>query len=90
MMIPNSTIASFILLVFGVSAAFIMMLLPALYELKKPRDAGPRIIMDEPIILQHRMIEATLGANIEEDFRLGQPSLNGILDIIGALTNLEA
>lgn len=89
-MIPNPTLTTFILLIFGVSTSVLLMLLPAFYELKKPKDAGPRRFMKGTLILQPKMVKTMLIANMEEDYRLGQQPLHKILDIIAVLPNLEA
>ena len=68
------------------------MFLPALLELKKPRDAGRRIIMDDVIIAQRfRAREIFPLANIEkEKFGLDQTIVKRITDIVSFLPNLEA
>jgi hypothetical protein len=38
------------MLFFGVLAFIIFMLLPAMIELKKPKDPGPRIIIDHKVL----------------------------------------
>jgi len=88
-MIPNPTLTTFILLIFGVFASILLTLLPAFYELKKPKDAGPRRFMNEPPILHSRMVKTMLITNMEEDYRLSKPHLNKILDVIAVLPNLE-
>jgi hypothetical protein len=66
------------------------MLLPAFYELKKPKDAGPRRFMNEMPILTPKIAKTMLIANMEEDYRFGQQPLHKMLDIISVLPNLEA
>jgi hypothetical protein len=88
-MIPNPTPTTFILLILGVSISIFIMLLPAFFELKKPKDAGPRKIVNAPYIMQPRMGENVLMANLEEDYRFSQLLLKKILDVIAALPNLE-
>ncbi|NWG10384.1 hypothetical protein HXY33_01325 [Candidatus Bathyarchaeota archaeon] len=89
-MIPNPTMTVFTLLIFGVSASILLMLLPAFYELKKPKDAGPRRFTNETLLLQPKMAKIMLITNMEEDCRLSKPPLNKILDIVAVLPNLEA
>lgn len=89
-MIPNPTLTTFILLVLGVAASVILMLLPAFYEIKKPKDAGPRSFMNEIYVLQAKMVKTMLIVNMEEDSKLSQPPIHKILDIIAVLPNLEA
>jgi hypothetical protein len=91
-MIPNLNPTTLMMLIFGVSTFIFIMFLPALLELKKPRDAGPRIIMDDVIIAQRfRAREIIPLANIEkEKFGLDQTIVKRITDIVSFLPNLEA
>jgi len=90
-MIPNPNPTMVITLLFGVSVLVFIMLLPALLELKRPRDSGPRTIMDDAPIIQHlktrRMIP--LESIEEEKFRLDQTILKKIADVIAVLPTLE-
>jgi len=43
-MVPASALTSTVMLFFGVITFIIIMLLPALMELKKPKDAGPKML----------------------------------------------
>jgi len=91
-MIPNLNPPTLMMLIFGVSTFIFIMFLPALLELKKPRDAGRRIIMDDVIIAQRfRAREIFPLANIEkEKFGLNQTIVKRITDIVSFLPNLEA
>jgi hypothetical protein len=91
-MIPNLNPTTLMMLIFGVSTFILIMFLPALLELKKPRDAGPRIIMDDVIIAQRfRAREIFPLANIEkEKFGLDQTIVKRITDIVSFLPSLEA
>jgi hypothetical protein len=91
-MIPNPTPTTVVTLLFGVSVCIFIMLLPALLELKKPKDAGPRIIMDDVTINQHsQMREMIPLASIEEEkFRLDQTLVKKIAEVIAFLPNLDA
>jgi hypothetical protein len=51
-MIPTSALISIIPLFIAVLTFIIVMLLPALIELKKPKDAGPRIMLEDALYLQ--------------------------------------
>jgi len=68
------------------------MLLPALFELKRPKDAGPRIIMDDVIIMQYLSKRRILPLQSIEEEKLGldQAIIKKITDIIAFLQNLEA
>ncbi|MBE0519632.1 hypothetical protein IBX35_01125 [Candidatus Bathyarchaeota archaeon] len=84
-MIPNPTPTTFIMLVFGVSTFIFIMLLPAFLELKKPKDAGPRTIMNNIIAIPQL-------PTIMEDEKivLDQALRQKIANIIAFLPNLEA
>ncbi|MEM3458602.1 MAG: hypothetical protein QXN36_03120 [Candidatus Bathyarchaeia archaeon] len=91
-MILNQTSTTFILLVSGVITFIIIMLLPALFELIKPKDAGPRIIMDDVIIMQYLPKKKLLPLQSIEEEKLGldHAILKKITEIIAILPNLEA
>jgi hypothetical protein len=91
-MIPNPTPTTVAILLFGVSVCIFVMLLPALLELKKPKDAGPRRIMDDITINQHSQRRGMIPlASIEEEkFRLDQTLVKKIAEVIAFLPNLEA
>ena len=91
-MIPNLNPTTLMMSIFGVSTFIFIMFLPALLELKKPRDAEPRITMDDVIIAQRfRAREIIPLANIEkEKFGLDQTIVKRITDIVSFLPNLEA
>ena len=61
------------------------MLLPAFLELKKPRDAGPRIIMDNIIVIPQLQTIVE-----EEKFVLDHALFRKIAEILAVLPNLEA
>jgi len=82
-------ITTFILLIIGVSTFIFIMLLPALFELKRPKDAGPRMIMEYPLFTQPELGRVSM-ANVEEEQRLDQKLVEKIADIIAVLPNLEA
>jgi hypothetical protein len=89
-MIPNPTSTEFILLILGVLTSVAIMFLPALYELKNPRDAGPRRIMNDTNVLSPEIVKTMLMTNMEEDYNMSQTVIHKILDIIAILPNLEA
>jgi|YelNatPaOPRAMG01_1025707.scaffolds.fasta_scaffold18544_6 hypothetical protein len=91
-MILISTPTTLILLFFGVITFIVIMLLPALFELKRPKDAGPRIIMDDVIIMQYLSKRRILPLQSIEEEKLGldQAIIKKITDIIAFLPNLEA
>ena len=83
--IPTSTIA---LLLLGTPLLLLIMLLPALVELKKPRDRGPRMIMDTIPEMQIFVVSLPI-ANIEEDQRFDFALLRSLARIIEVLPSLE-
>jgi len=87
-MIPNPTPTTFIMLMLGVSTFIFIMLLPALLELKRPKDAGPRIIVDDAHFTQLKIRSMPI-VNVEEEQRFDQVLVKKIADIIAVLPNLE-
>jgi len=73
------------MLILGVFTFILIMLLPAFLELKKPRDAGPRIIMDNIVAIPQlkTIVE-------EEKFVLDHALYRKIAEILAVLPNLEA
>ena len=84
-MLPNPNPMTFIVLSLGVSTFILIMLLPALLELKKPRDAGPRTIMNNIIAIPQL-------PTIMEDEKpiLDQALCQKLAEILVVLPNLEA
>jgi len=86
-MIPNPNPTTFIILMFGVSTFIFIMLLPALLELKRPKDAEPRMIADDANFTQLKTSMPLV--NVEEEQRFDQVLVKKIADIIAVLPNLE-
>lgn len=86
-MLPNPTL-TFIILGLGVLIFILIMFLPALFELKMPKDAGPRMIKDYTLPANLATKEVLI-ANLEEKQGLDQILVNNILDAINVLPNLE-
>ena len=82
-MVPNPM--TFIVLFLGVSTFILIMLLPAFLELKKPRDAGPRTIMNNIILIPQLPVIME-----DEKIVLDQTLRQKIASIIAFLPNLEA
>lgn len=89
-MLLNPTPTMLIMLILGVLAFIFMMLLPALLEVKKPKDAGPRTIMGNIPITQSGIRETALIANVEEEYEFDRTFAKEIADVIAVLPNLEA
>ena len=83
--IPTSMIA---LLLLGTPLLIFIMLLPALIELKKPKDRGPRLIMDSIPGMQILVVSLPI-ANIEEDQKFDLYLLRPLAKIIEVLPSLE-
>lgn len=82
-MVPNPM--TFIVLFLGVSTFILIMLLPAFLELKKPRDAGPRTIMNNIILIPQFSVIME-----DEKIVLDQALRQKVASIIAFLPNLEA
>jgi hypothetical protein len=91
-MIPNPTPTMFVILIFGFSTLIFLMLLPALFELRRPKDAGPRKIMDGILAVQQFQLGRIISlVNVEEEkLGLDQVLVKKLADIIAFLPNLEA
>jgi len=87
-MIPSPTPITFVLIILGVSTFIFIMLLPALLELKKPKDAGPRMIMGQTFFRQPE-IRNVLIVNIEEEQGFDQMLVEKIANVMVVLPNLE-
>jgi len=88
-MVPNLTPTMFIMLILGVSTFIFIMLLPALLELKRPKDAGPRAIMENASAIQFQIRESILMVDVEEEQRFDQALVKKIADVIAVLPSLE-
>ena len=89
-MMLNPTPTTLIMLCFGVLIFIFIMLLPALLELKKPKDAGPRMMLNDVSVLQQLQIVQKISiANMEEDLGFDQTAVKKIANVIAMLPNLE-
>lgn len=89
-MMLNPTPTTLIMLCFGVLIFIFIMLLPALLELKKPKDAGPRMMLNDVSVLQQLQIVQKISiANMEEDLGFDQMAVKKIANAIAMLPNLE-
>jgi hypothetical protein len=87
-MISNLT-AIIGILVLGIPLMVLIMLLPALLELKKPKDGGPRLIMDNINDVQIQILRMTRVTNIESEQKFDIAIVSRLAKIIGVLPNLE-
>jgi hypothetical protein len=87
-MIPNLT-SILTVLMLGTPILILIMLLPVLVEIKKPKDAGPRMIMGNISEVPIQMMRMIPLANIEEKQNFDSALIQALAKIIGALPSLE-
>lgn len=88
-MIADLSAVSAILLL-GTPILLLVMLLPSVIELKRPRDAGPRLITDTISALAFQMMRVTPLVNIEEDQAFDARLVQPISSILSFLPKLDA
>ena len=88
-MIPNLPPTTFIMLILGVSTFIFVMFLPALLELKKHKDAEPRLIMNDAPVMQTKIRETILMVNVEEEHGFDKILAKKMADVMAVLPNLE-
>jgi hypothetical protein len=86
-MLENLALTTFVALAFGVVIFILLMFLPALVELRKPRDAGPRKIMDDVIIGESQMKIASIEKS--EEIEIDQALFKKMANVLSVLPNLE-
>ena len=86
-MIPNLT-QTILILVLGTPLLILIVFLPALIELRKPKDCGPRMILGKmpEFYVQPRVVAI---ANIEEEIKFECSLLPRLLKVIEVLPSLE-
>ena len=82
---PNVLIATMII---TTAIVIILFFLPALIELKKPKDAGPRLIDDNIPKIRISSLKVTI-TDIEEEQKFTYQSTIKIADSLYTLPNLE-
>ena len=87
-MIPNLTSIVALLIVTAPLLIFITFL-PAFLELKKPKDAGPRMIMETIPEVKTRTVHVIQIANIEKEQKFDVSLIQTMAKIIEVLPNLE-
>lgn len=87
MTVPNPNPTEFSAIIIGITTFLIIMLLPALIEIKKPKDAGPRIIENSDANPQTK--EKPL-FNLEDEYHLDQKLTQKVAEILSLLYNLES
>jgi hypothetical protein len=83
--IPTSIVAYLLL---GIPLLILIMLLPVLIELKKPKDRGPRMIIGAIPELQIHSFAFSI-ANIEEGEKFDLSILRPLAKVIEVLPSLE-
>jgi hypothetical protein len=66
-----------------------LLFLPAIIELKKPKDAGPRLITDSFAQIRLSALKTAL-LNIEEELKFDSQLVSKIGSFLGFIPNLEA
>jgi hypothetical protein len=88
-MIPNLTWIIAILIL-GIPILILIMLLPPLLELKKPKDGGPRMIMDSVSEVQIQIMRMIPIVSIEEEQKFDSALIQLLVKIIEVLPSLDA
>lgn len=91
-MIPTPTPAQTIVLFFGVLTFLILMFLPAIIELKKPKDPGPRIIKDYVALYNlDALLNPVESADcVEKEPKFEELILREVSAILAVLPSLES
>jgi hypothetical protein len=87
-MIPNLT-SIIAILILGIPILILIMLLPALLELKKPKDGGPRLILDNISEVQIQIMRMIPIASIEDEQKFDSALIQLLAKIIEVLPSLE-
>jgi hypothetical protein len=87
-MIPNLT-SIIAILILGTTTLILIMLLPALLELKKPKDGGPRMILDNISEVQIQIMRMIPIASIEDEQKFDSALIQPLAKIIAILPSLE-
>ena len=87
-MIPNLT-SIIAILILGTAILILIMLLPALLELKKPKDGGPRLITDTISEVQIQIMRMIPIASIEDEQKFDSALIQLLAKIIAILPSLE-
>ena len=87
MILDGSYVA--IIIAIGTPALLGLMLLPTILELRKPSDAGPRLIMPDFSALTGLPRSAASIADIEERHELNLALIPVIAEVVNVLTSVE-
>jgi len=87
-MIPNLT-SMIAILILGIPILILIMFLPALLELKKPKDGGPRLITDNISEVQIQIMRMIPITSIEDEQKFDSALIQPLAKIIEVLPSLE-
>lgn len=87
MTLDLAPIVMFVSIAFGVMIFILLLFLPALFELRNPRDAGPRKIMSETVDSENQMKITSMERN--EEIAVDQALLKKVASVISVLPDLE-
>jgi hypothetical protein len=86
-MIPNLTAT--IIIIITIPVFILLLFLPAIIELKKPKDGGPRLIMGELPKVNVSAVRFVPIANMEAEQKFDSSLIQTMAKIIGVLPSLE-
>lgn len=89
-MVPTSALTSIIPLFLAVLTFIMVMLLPAIIELKKPKDAGSRIMLEDMIPLQSLSVSPDIPLlDFDDEVELNQKIIEKMAKVLAILPKLE-
>ncbi len=88
-MVPTPTPHSIIMLFLGVLIFIIFMLLPAIIELKNPKDPGPRIIKDSAVLDDFNMKINSVDDDVEKELKFDELIVKKVSEALAILPSLE-
>ena len=83
------TLITLLVALTAITTMAIFMFLSAIFELKKPKDAGPRFITDSFAQMRLSALKTAL-FNIEDELKFGSQLVSKIGSFLGFIPNLEA
>ena len=87
-MIPNLT-STIVMLITVTPVLILIMFLPAFIELKKPKDRGPRMIMEGLPEVNMHMVHFISIANMEDEQKFDSSLIQTMAKVISVLPSLE-
>jgi hypothetical protein len=88
MSLDTTPVMMFVALASGVVVFVLVMFLPALFELKNPKDSGPRKIMDDALdaVSQMKIVSLERG----EETQVDQALVKKMASVLSVLPDLES